>query len=79
MSANGFWLPERRQVLTVVETWRKGGQVGLVSVLTLGDGHLDNRSVTVEHGSDITQVRLVPLPDGRVVLVTAGDAEFFAL
>ncbi len=73
------WLPERRQVLTVVESFKRGGQVGLVSVLTLGDGAMDNRMVEVEQGSDVTQVRLVPLPDGRVVLVTARDAEFFAL
>jgi hypothetical protein len=73
------WLPERRQVLTVVETWKDGGQVGLVSVLSLGDGRLANRMVEVEQGSDVTEVRLVPLPDGRVVLVTGGDAAFFDL
>jgi hypothetical protein len=73
------WLPERRQVLTVIESVKRGGQVGLVSVLSLGDGQLENRMVEVEQGSDVTQVRLVPLPDGRVVLVTARDAEFFDL
>jgi hypothetical protein len=73
------WLPERRQVLTVVESSKRGTQVGLVSVLSLGDAHLENRMVEVEQGSDISQVRLVPLPDGRVVLVTARDAEFFDL
>lgn len=73
------WLPDRRTVLTVIETWRRDGQVGQVSVLTLGDGSLVNRMVTVEHGADVTEVRLVPLPDGRVVLVTGGDAEFFDL
>lgn len=73
------WLPDRRQVLTVIESWKRGGQVGLVSVLSLGDGSMANRMVEVEQGSDVTQVRLVPLPDGRVVLVTARDAEFFAL
>jgi hypothetical protein len=73
------WLPERRQVLTVIESVKRGGQVGLVSVLSLGDGQLENRMVEVEQGSDVTQVRLVPLPDGRVVLVTARDAQFFAL
>jgi hypothetical protein len=73
------WLPESRQVLTVIESWKRGGQIGLVSVLSLGDGSMDNRMVEVEQGSDVTQVRLVPLPDDRVVLVTARDAEFFAL
>lgn len=71
------WLPDERTILTVVSDYRKGGQVGLVSVLTLGDGQLHNRTVEVEHGSDVSAVRLVPLPDGRVVLVTGGDAEFF--
>jgi hypothetical protein len=71
------WLPDERKILTVVSDYRKGGQVGLVSVLSLGDGHLENRSVEVEHGNDVSAVRLVPLPDGRVVLVTGGDAEFF--
>jgi len=73
------WLPEERKILTVVSDYRKGGEVGLVSVLSLGDGQLENRSVEVEYGSDVSAVRLVPLPDGRVVLVTGGDAEFFEL
>ncbi len=73
------WLPDQRAVLTVVSTYRRGGQVGLVSVLSLGDGRLANRTVEVEYGSDVSAVRLVPLPDGRVVLVTGGDAEFFDL
>ena len=63
-----------RTVLTVVSDYRKGGQVGLVSVLRLGDGELANRTVEVEYGNDVSAVRLVPLPDGRVVLVTGGDA-----
>ncbi len=72
------WLPEQRTVLTVVSDYRRnGGQVGLVSVLSLGGGQLENRTVEVEYGSDVAAVRLVPLPDGRVVLVTAGDAAFF--
>jgi hypothetical protein len=73
------WLPDQRKVLTVVSDYRKGGQVGLVSVLSLGEGQLDNRTVAVEHGNDVDAVRLVPLPDGRVVLVTSNDAEFFAV
>ena len=73
------WLPEERKVLTVVSDYRRGSQVGLVSVLSLGEGQLDNRTVEVEYGDDVDEVRLVPLPDGRVVLVTAVDAEFFDL
>jgi hypothetical protein len=73
------WLPTERKVLTVVSDYGRGGQVGLVSVLSLGDGQLENRTVEVEHGNDVSAVRLVPLPDGRVVLVTGGDASFFAV
>lgn len=73
------WLPDERKILTVVSDYRRTGQVGLVSVLSLGDGQLENRTVEVEYGDDVNEVRLVPLPDGRVVLVTGGDAEFFDL
>jgi hypothetical protein len=72
------WLPEKRVVLSVVTTWGKvGGATGYVSVLQLGDGELSNRMVEVEYGDEVAAVRLVPLPDGRVVLVTGDDAEFF--
>jgi hypothetical protein len=73
------WLPDGRTVLTVVADHGSGGETGYVSVLTLGDGELANRMVPVEHGADVSEVRLVPLSDGRVVLVTSGDASFFAL
>lgn len=73
------WLPDERKVLTVVSDYRRGGQVGLVSVLSLVNGTMENRSVEVEYGDDVSAVRLVPLPDGRVVLVTGGEASFFAL
>ena len=66
-------------MLTVIADYGKRGKVGYVSVLTLGDGELANRMVPVEYGDDVTAVRLVPLPDGRVVLVTGDDAIFFDL
>ena len=31
----------------------------------------------VEYGSEVDQVRLVPLPAGRVVLITGDDVRFF--
>ncbi len=31
----------------------------------------------MEYGSDVADVRLVPLADGRVVLVTGTDVSFF--
>ena len=67
------WLPAERTVLTVVT---KGG-IGSVSVLSLADGQMANRMVDVEYGDEIAEVRLVPLPDGRVVLVTGDGVSFF--
>jgi hypothetical protein len=73
------WLPDGRTVLSVVAAYDKRGTVGYVSVLTLGDGQLSNRMVEVEYGDEVNAVRLVPLADGRVVLVTGDDASFFDL
>jgi hypothetical protein len=73
------WLPDGRTVLSVVAESGTRGLVGYVSVLTLGDGRLSNRMVQVEYGDEVGDVRLVPLADGRVVLVTGDDASFFDL
>jgi hypothetical protein len=72
------WLPEQRVALTVVsQGWT--GTTGWVSVLSLADGSMTNRMVEVEHGSDVADVRLVPLQSGKVALVTGEDVSFFAL
>lgn len=72
------WLPEQRVALTVVsQGWN--GTTGWVSVLSLDDGSMTNRMVEVEHGSDVADVRLVPLSSGRVALVTGEDVSFFDL
>jgi hypothetical protein len=72
------WLPEQRTVLTVVsQGWT--GTTGWVSVLSLADGSMSNRMVEVEHGTDVADVRLVPLTSGKVALVTGEDVSFFAL
>ena len=72
------WLPEQRTVLTVVcQGWT--GTTGWVSVLSLADGSMSNRMVEVEHGTDVADVRLVPLASGKVALVTGEDVSFFAL
>lgn len=72
------WLPEQRVVLTVVgRGW--GASTGWVSVLSLDDGTVSNRMVEVEHGTDVAQVRLVPLASGRVALVTGEDVTAFDL
>ena len=72
------WLPERQTALTVItEGWE--GTTARVSVLEVSGDTLSHRMVEVEHGSDVAEVRLVPLPDGRVVLVTGDDVAFFDL
>jgi hypothetical protein len=72
------WLPEQRVALTVVsQGWE--GTTGWVSVLSLADGSMTNRMVEVEHGSDVADVRLVPLASGKVALVTGEDVRFFSL
>ena len=72
------WLPEQRTVLTVVsQGWT--GTTGWVSVLSLADGSMSNRMVEVEHGTDVADVRLVPLASGKVALVTGENVSFFAL
>ncbi len=70
------WLPDEETALTVVsEGWE--GRTGWVSVLTVEGGSLSNRMVEVEYGTDVDSVRLVPLPDGRIVLTTGEDVSFF--
>ncbi|GAA3525583.1 beta-propeller domain-containing protein [Nocardioides daeguensis] len=72
------WLPDRRTVLTVVERWGSR-RVGYLSVLKLAGGRLQERRIKVEYGADVDLVRAVPLPDGRVVLVTGEEAQFLEL
>lgn len=70
------WLPDRRTALTVVsQGWQ--GRTGWVSVLDLSGGEMSNRLVEVEYGDEVAEVRLVPLADGRVVLVTGDAVSFF--
>jgi len=74
------WLPDQRTALTVIS--RQGsaaGGTGFVSVLRVDHSTLTNRMVEVEYGDDVARVRLVPLPDGRVVLVTGDAVSFFAV
>jgi hypothetical protein len=73
------WLPDRRTALTVISAWNGAGQTGYVSVLHVGDGTLTNRLVEVEYGVEVAEVRLVPLPDGRVLLSTGDEVSFFGV
>ncbi|NYI45692.1 hypothetical protein BJ993_002772 [Nocardioides aromaticivorans] len=72
------WLPDERTVITVLDRSART-RVGFVSVVHLVDGKLQQRLVQVEYGADVDDVRAVPLPDGRVVLVTGDKAQFFEL
>ncbi|MCD4523971.1 beta-propeller domain-containing protein [Nocardioides sp. cx-173] len=69
------WLGAERVALTVVER----GRTGYVSVLSFAGEEIANRMVEVDHGRDVADIRLVPLPEGRVALVTADDVELFPL
>ncbi len=56
------------------------GQTGYVSVLTLAHGRLSNRMVEADYGyDDVADIRLVPLPSGKVVLVTGDGVSFLKL
>jgi uncharacterized secreted protein with C-terminal beta-propeller domain len=70
------WLPDRRTALTVIAEGYDG-VTGYVSVLRVGDGGVTNELVEVEYGVEVAAVRIVPLPDGRVVLVTGDAVSFF--
>jgi uncharacterized secreted protein with C-terminal beta-propeller domain len=75
------WLPERRTALTVVSSGfgLSGGSTGWVSVLEVDGDRLANRMVEVEYGVEVGEVRTVPLPDGRVVLMTGDGVSFLDL
>lgn len=72
------WLPQERTVLTVVAK-HNGAREGWLSIMRLQGGEFQNRWLRVEYGADVDQVRTVPLPDGRVVLVTGEDVRFLDL
>jgi len=75
------WLAARRTALTVVARWgRTGGMTGWVSVLEVGGGGvLENTMVRGTYGyDDVADLRTVPLPDGRVVMVTEDSARFLS-
>jgi hypothetical protein len=73
------WLPSHRTILTVVERWTGSRRIGYLSVLRLAGGRLHEHRLAVEYGDDVDLVRAVPMPDGRVVLVTGEKAQFFEL
>ena len=48
-------------------------------MLELHGGRLHEHRRVVEYGADVDLVRAVPMPDGRVVLVTGEKAQFLEL
>lgn len=76
------WLPDQQTALTVISRYgRAGGMTAWISVLEVAkDGSIDRRNVKGTDGyADVAALRTVPLPNGRVVLVTESSAEFLAL
>lgn len=69
------WLPGRRIALTAVSR----GRIGWVSVLQAHGGRLHSRLVAVEDGTEVAAMRTVPLPGGRVALVTSEDVRLLDL
>lgn len=69
------WLPDRETGLAVIaDGWE--GRTGWVSVLRVDGDRMTSELIEVEYGSDVDLVRTVPLPDGRVVLVTGEEVSF---
>jgi hypothetical protein len=71
------WLADRSTALTVVSSGGYGASTGWVSVLRVDGNSITSHDVPVEYGADTAQVRLVPLPSGKVVLVTGEAVSFF--
>lgn len=72
------WLRDQHTALTVISKGDRG-RTGYVSVLKLRNGKISNRMIEAEYGNDVADVRLVPLPSGKVVLVTGDDVSFLKL
>ncbi|HWU23706.1 MAG TPA: beta-propeller domain-containing protein, partial [Nocardioides sp.] len=72
------WVPQSRTVLTVLEHWG-ASRTGILATLDIRHGKLVRHLQQVEYGADVSQVRAVPLGDGRVVLVTGEAARFLHL
>ena len=69
------WIPGQRTGLSVI-TRGYGARTGWLSIIRLDDGTISEELVEVEHGSDVDHVRLLRLPDKRVLLVTAEGASY---
>ena len=69
------WLTGRDTALAVVsDDWRSSGDI---AVLGVAGRELTKRMAEVDYGQDVYAIRTLPLPDGRVLLVTGDDVSFF--
>ncbi|GGD21600.1 beta-propeller domain-containing protein [Nocardioides daphniae] len=69
------WLPEQRVALTVISKgWE--GRTGWLSIIKPRGHRLTETRTEVEYGRDVDRVRMLPLPEGRVALVTGDDVTF---
>jgi hypothetical protein len=66
------WLQDRRTALTVLTR----GRTVYLSQVRVVDGGLEESREEVEFGADVEVVRAVPLPGGKVALVTGEDVEY---
>lgn len=76
------WLPEQDVALLVTGRYgRAGGMTGFIAVLTVADdGSITRELRRGTYGyDDVASLRTVPLPDGRVVVVTEDSARFLEL
>jgi hypothetical protein len=83
------WLPDRQVLLTVVTATAAVSSIApdetvprpraWVSVLAVSDGSLDNRMVAVPEATDASDIRTLPLADGRVVLVSGDSVRFLTV
>ena len=71
------WLPDARTALTVIASGYDG--TAYVSVLRVDDSTMSTTNVPLPYRDDISRVRLVPLPDGRVLLSTASGVSSFSV
>ncbi|WP_151083470.1 beta-propeller domain-containing protein [Nocardioides cynanchi] len=69
------WLPDSRTLLTVVSQGY-GGPQAWISVLRIQHGTLHGHLVPVTSATGPAGIRTLPLPDGRVLLVTPSAVRF---
>lgn len=72
------WLPEQRTALTVI-TDGYGARTGWVAALHLDHGKFVTTMTKAGYGRAVDSIRLLPLPSGKVVMLTSNSASFLAV